>query len=145
MISTYSRNKVLALITLLKLGWVARRLGQQQSWQAGEAAAMQSLGGAQGAAALLGASNPMAAPGAPAALMGPPPMGGAMVGGPMWSQQWSAPGGGAWGPMGGVPVNTNGSQPEKPIFGQNGSLPSGGSNNSTVTLLGHKVVQPRPQ
>lgn len=128
------------------------RLGQQQSWQAAEpGGSLQSLSGASAGNGLLSASEAMAAGGVPPALMagvggGPPPPA-AMLGAPMWSQQWSAPGasGGWGGPMGGVPVNSAAPQLEKPMFGNNGSILSGGSNNSTVTLLGHKVTQPRPQ
>ena len=70
---------------------------------------------------------------------------------PMWTQPWSAHAGGpTWGPVGGVPTASApmgwpsaGAPPPMDtmglhLSGSGGSMMSGGSNNSTATLLGKK-------
>ena len=68
---------------------------------------------------------------------------------PMWTQPWSAhTGGPGWGPVGGVPTasapmvwpSAGGALTMEMgiLSGSGGSMMSGGSNNSTATLLGKK-------
>ena len=66
---------------------------------------------------------------------------------PLWTQPWNA-GGPTWGPVGGVPTasapmgwpSAGGPSPIDMgiLSGSGGSMMSGGSNNSTATLLGKK-------
>jgi len=122
-----------------------RRLGQQQSWQSGAGSGQQMSG-------LSGASSGMDAGGA--ALLPAPGIAAPVAAPPMWSQPWSAhmpasAGGPTWGPVGGVPTasapmgwpSAGGPPPMENnmgILSSGGSMMSGGSNNSTATLLGKK-------
>lgn len=70
----------------------------------------------------------------------------ALLGAPMWSQQWSAPRVGQWGPTGGVPVGSSvpgAAAIDNAIFSNGtGSILSGASNVSSATLLGKALLVP---
>jgi len=107
------------------------RRGQQQPWQPGEVGTMQSVSSELG-----GSANPCGGLSAAAGAGAVSPA--ALLGAPMWSQQWSAPGVGQWGPTGGVPVVSTvpgAAAIDNAIF-SNGT----GSILSGATLLGKALL-----